>query len=209
MDVKTAYNQWADQYDTNENRTRDLEALALRECLESLSFRSCLELGCGTGKNTLFLMPKARTILAVDFSPEMLAKAREKIQSKQVRFHRADISKPWNFTPQQFDLITFSLVLEHIEDLGHVFREASKKMTPGGMLYLGELHPYKQYTGSKARFETSEGTTVLPCFNHHISDFTRAAEKCGFSVLKIREYFDENDRENPPRILSLLFRFEE
>ena len=33
MDTKQAYNVWASQYDTNENKTRDLEQHALRENL--------------------------------------------------------------------------------------------------------------------------------------------------------------------------------
>jgi hypothetical protein len=33
MNVKKAYNKWAEQYDTNNNKTRDLEAMALRKNL--------------------------------------------------------------------------------------------------------------------------------------------------------------------------------
>ena len=209
QDVKDAYNQWAGQYDTNENKTRDLEAGALREMLNGRSFSSCLELGCGTGKNTLFLRKLASKVLAVDFSPEMLARAKEKVKSNKVSFIQADISRPWDFSREQFDLITFSLVLEHIKDLHFVFAEARKKMTPGGMLYLGELHPFKQYTGTKARFESSQGTRVLTCFNHNISDFTGAAQANGFSILKIREYFDQTKEKSIPRIFSVIFRFEE
>ena len=50
MDVEKAYNLWADQYDTNHNKTRDLEAISLRETLADLKFDNCLEIGCGTGK---------------------------------------------------------------------------------------------------------------------------------------------------------------
>ena len=209
MDVRKAYDQWAEQYDTNDNRTRDLEARAIREHLEDLSFRACLELGSGTGKNTQFLLTRAQKVVAVDFSEEMLARARKKVQHEKVIFLRGDISKGWDFTKEHFDLITFSLVLEHIEDLDHVFREARQKMISGGMLYLGELHPFKQYAGTRARFETAEGTQVLQCFNHHLSDFTQAAQSNGFSIMKIGEYFDEGEQESLPRILSILFRLKE
>jgi ubiquinone/menaquinone biosynthesis C-methylase UbiE len=50
MNIKEAYNHWAKQYDTNLNKTRDLEAVALRESLANISFQTCLEIGCGTGK---------------------------------------------------------------------------------------------------------------------------------------------------------------
>jgi len=45
-----------------------------------------LELGCGTGKNTEWLVTKAKQITSVDFSPEMLVKAIEKIKSPKVEF---------------------------------------------------------------------------------------------------------------------------
>ena len=54
MSVEQAYNNWAEQYDSNENKTRDLEAKALREVLADMIFENCLEIGCGTGKNTRF-----------------------------------------------------------------------------------------------------------------------------------------------------------
>ncbi|HMG13896.1 MAG TPA: class I SAM-dependent methyltransferase [Saprospiraceae bacterium] len=86
MKIKDAYNIWSSIYDSNENNTRDLEARSLRETLEGLIFDNCLELGCGTGKNTEWLVAKARQITSVDFSPEMLAKTIEKIKSPKVEF---------------------------------------------------------------------------------------------------------------------------
>ena len=55
MNVQEAYDNWADQYDSNMNKTRDLEAVALRETLAYIPFDTCLEIGCGTGKNTEWL----------------------------------------------------------------------------------------------------------------------------------------------------------
>jgi ubiquinone/menaquinone biosynthesis C-methylase UbiE len=154
MDVKEAYNNWASQYDTNLNKTRDLEARALRASLASVTFDNCLEIGCGTGKNTIWLMEKASHVTAVDLSDEMLAKAREKISSSKVQFVQANITQPWTFARSSYDLVTFSLVLEHIEHLGDIFEKVFGVLKTGGHMYIGELHPFKQYTGSKARFET-------------------------------------------------------
>ncbi len=205
-DVQQAYNSWAQQYDSNENKTRDLEARSLRETLAPLSFEHCLEIGCGTGKNTVWLLEKAATVTAVDLSEEMLAKGKEKITSSNVTFVQADITQPWGFASKQFDLVGFSLVLEHIELLQPVFEKAASALKPGGYLYISELHPFKQYNGSKARFDTAEGTQVVTCFNHHITDFTTAANLARFELISINEYFDDDDRNNIPRLLTLLFQ---
>ncbi len=206
MNVQQAYNSWAAIYDSNINKTRDLEASALREILSSLPFNSCLEIGCGTGKNTAWLATKATRLLSADLSEAMLEKAKQKITAPHVQFVQADINAAWDFTSETFELAIFSLVLDHIENLAAVFEKLSHKIESGGHVYIGELHPFKQYAGTKARFETDNGTQVVTCFNHHISDFIQPALQHGFLVKDINEYFDDGDRNSIPRILTLLLQ---
>ncbi|RYY29995.1 MAG: class I SAM-dependent methyltransferase [Chitinophagaceae bacterium] len=204
MDPKQAYDFWSSLYDTNKNNTRDLEAVALKETLADIPFNNVLEIGCGTGKNTGWLMKKAKKVLGVDLSPGMLEQARIKFNEPDVSFINADINEEWNFTDARYDLITFSLVLEHIESLAPVFKKAFTALESGGYVYVGELHPFKQYTGTKARFDTADGRQVVDCFNHHISDFTMAATAAGFRIIQLNEYFDTPDRNEIPRILTLV-----
>ena len=170
MNNKEAYNKWSATYDTVLNRTRDLEAMAFRKTLSGQNFSCVLELGCGTGKNTEWLATNANQLTAVDFSEEMMDKAKEKVKHKHVNFVHGDISCEWNFANSKVDLVTCSLVLEHIRDIDFIFKQASNFLNRGGLFYIGELHPFKQYEGSKARFETTTGIFVLECFTHHISD---------------------------------------
>ena len=82
MSIEVAYNAWAKQYDTNENKTRDLDLKATAETLEKYEFKSVLELGCGTAKNTIWLLSKAECVVGLDFSEEMLRIAKKKITNK-------------------------------------------------------------------------------------------------------------------------------
>lgn len=206
MNTQQAYDRWASQYDTNHNKTRDLEGQAMQATLASLSFARCLEIGCGTGKNTAWLLEKAAEVTAVDLSAQMLDQARAKIPPARVQFIQADITTSWTFLHSPYDLVSFSLVLEHIENLEPVFQEAARSLNPGGHIYLGELHPFKQYSGTKARFDTPEGRQVVPCFNHHISDFLLAARRQGLEPVEVNEFFDHPDRKGIPRILTILFK---
>jgi ubiquinone/menaquinone biosynthesis C-methylase UbiE len=205
MDINHAYNSWAAQYDTNENKTRDLEGLALKKLLSGNAYKHCLEVGCGTGKNTQWLLTICDQITAIDLSQGMLEIAKNKIKSAKVSFSEVDITKDWSFAKDRYDLVTFSLMLEHIEDLHAVFHKVSKVTATGSQVYIGELHPFKQYAGSKARFETETGTQILTCFNHHVTDFLQAATASGFQLIQLEEQFDEGDRSQLPRILNLLF----
>ena len=206
MDVRQAYDQWSAQYDANRNRTRDLESTALREVLAGLSGGDCLEIGCGTGKNTRWLADRCARVIAVDLSPSMLAVAREKVKAEHVTFVEADILGPWTFAESRYDLVTFSLVLEHIEHLEPILRNVDGVLKPGGLVYIGELHPFKQYSGTKARFETSEGARVVTCFDHHLSDFVQAAKAVRLRVEDVREFFDADDATALPRVLVLMLR---
>ena len=205
MEISNAYNSWAAQYDTNDNKTRDLEALALKKILSGNAYKHCLEVGCGTGKNTEWLLTICDQITAIDLSKGMLDIAKNKIKSAKVSFSEVDITKDWTFAKDRYDLVTFSLMLEHIEDLYAVFQKLSKVTASGSRVYIGELHPFKQYAGSKARFETETGTQVLTCFNHHVTDFLQAANASGFQLIQLEEQFDDDDRNQIPRILNLLF----
>lgn len=204
--IRKLYNSWAGIYDTNENKTRDLEAIALRGTLKGHQVHTCLELGCGTGKNSIFLKEIANQLIAVDGSENMLEKARKRLSGHSVNFHLADINLEWSFLKGQVDLVVFSLVLEHIEALEPVFEKLSRAVAGGGLVYIGELHPFKQYSGSVARFEDETGLHVLPAFTHHVSDFTQPALKYGFRIVQLEEYFDGDDRSQLPRILSILLQ---
>lgn len=205
MDARKAYNTWASQYDTNNNKTRDAEGEALRGTLANIPFDSVLEIGCGTGKNTKWFIEHGKEVTAVDLSEEMLAKAKEKITSHKVQFKQADITLPWTFINKNYDLVSFSLVLEHIYNLDHIFNEASKSLKTGGYIYIGELHPYKQYLGTKARFDTEEGQQIVECFNHHISEFIQSAKKYRLRLVDLNEFFDDEETKIP-RILSIVLK---
>lgn len=206
MTISEAYNHWAKIYDSNPNKTRDLDKTATQQILQKLDFEEVVELGCGTGKNTEWLVQKAKSIIALDFSEGMLAKARAKINSSKVTFLQADITQNWNIPQDSADLICCNLILEHIEDLEVVFRQTYMTLKKDGHFFVCELHPFKQYIGSKARFETENGVEELEVYTHHISDFIDTAAKCGFRLVELKEWFDEGGNRKVPRLLSLVFQ---
>lgn len=217
MDNQQAYDVWAESYDTGRNKTRDIEANALRESLSDCpaSELDILEIGCGTGKNTGWLLSKAKNLVGVDFSAKMLARAKEKIADEHVEFRKCDLREEWTFSEKQFDLVTCSLALEHIEDINFVFGQARRVLRAGGLFYIGELHPFKQYQGSKARFETAPGVFELECFVHHVSEFFRAAKENNFESVDLKEWFDDKSEEEVgdgkqiPRLLTMIFKARE
>jgi ubiquinone/menaquinone biosynthesis C-methylase UbiE len=206
MNIQQAYTDWSATYDQDRNLTRDLDEIVTRETLAPLRSNSTLEIGCGTGKNTALLAQISQQVSAIDFSEGMIAKARVKLSFDNVRFIVADISKPWHFADQSFDLIVCNLVLEHIADLSFVFAEASMVLREGGRFFVSELHPFRQYQGTQARFQRNQETTQIPAFVHHVSDFIGSGETNKLALSGMKEWWHPEDQNKLPRLVSFMFR---
>lgn len=205
MTIQDAYTEWSATYDSDRNLTRDLDQRVARQELKRFRCKSILELGCGTGKNTPMLASIGEHVHAVDFSAGMIEIARAKVTAPNVTFETADITKRWPVDDQSFELIVCNLVLEHIEDLNFIFAEASRVLVEGGRCFICELHPFRQYLGTQARFQRADDTKHIAAFTHHVTDFTNAALANGLMLKEMKEWWHEEDEGNTPRLISFLF----
>jgi len=205
MIIQDAYTDWSETYDSDRNLTRDLDHRVARQELDRFRCKSIIELGCGTGKNTPILASIAEHVHALDFSAGMIEKARTKVTAPNVTFEIADITKRWSSNDQSFDLIVCNLVLEHIEDLNFIFAEGSRVLVEKGRLFICELHPFRQYQGTQARFQRADDTKHITAFTHHITDFTNAALANELRLTEMKEWWHEEDEDKPPRLISFLF----
>lgn len=171
MHIAGAYDAWSATYDSDTNRTRDLDRRVFDELLAAATgqhrFTCAIEAGCGTGKNTARLAAAADRVLALDFSPGMLAIARQKVTAAHVTFAEADLTRAWPVAAGAADFVTFDLVLEHIADLAPVFVAAARALRRGGLLAVTELHPARQYEGKQAHFRRGNEVVAVPAFVHH------------------------------------------
>lgn len=205
MTVEDAYNAWSATYDSDQNRTRDLDEQVVRRELQDMRYKTVLEVGCGTGKNTKLLSEISERLHCLDLSRRMIEIARQRVASAHVVFEIADITRRWPSEDDVFDLVTCNLVLEHVEDLQFVFGEAARVLTHGGRFFVCELHPFRQYQGTQARFQEGDRTTYVPAFLHHVSDFFKAAETNQLELIRLREWWHNEDEGKPPRLISLMF----
>ena len=96
--------------------------------------RSIFDLGCGPGNITRLLAerwPSAR-VVGVDSSAEMLAKARQEVQS--VAFERADIAH-WS-PPAPADLLFSNATLHWLDDHAALLPRLAAQLAPGGVLAI-------------------------------------------------------------------------
>jgi ubiquinone/menaquinone biosynthesis C-methylase UbiE/predicted ester cyclase len=192
--VRDAYDRWAPTYDSDDNRTRDLDGRLLRALDWPWSDLDVVEIGCGTGKNTEWLAPRSRSVVGLDVSLAMLDRARKRAPA--ARFVRADLLEPWPLDTASADAVRFDLVLEHVAtaDLPRVFAEARRVLRPGGRLRVCELHPDRQAGGSRAHFHADGQRIDVPAHAHVVEDYASG----GFGVAAIEHAADGDER---PRLV--------
>ena len=207
MNIADAYSTWAASYDSDRNLTRDLDRDVTRELIGPGPIPVALEAGCGTGKNTRCLAQVAGKVYALDFSAGMLDVARRNVPDENVHFRQADLTGRWPCPSSHASLVSFNLVLEHIENMGDALQEAARVLLPGGRLFISELHPFRQYQSSQARFLDADGGEVrIPAFTHHISDYLGAARASGFELVRFDEWWHPDDQPGgAPRLATFVF----
>ena len=100
-----------------------------------------LEVGCGAGILTTWLVEHGATVTAFDVSDEMVALARRAVGGR-ASLLVADLAKPLSFAADRsFDLVVASLVLHYVEDWQHVFTELRRVLAPGGVVVFSTHHP--------------------------------------------------------------------
>jgi ubiquinone/menaquinone biosynthesis C-methylase UbiE len=205
-DVSRAYDRWATTYDSDANATRDLDAIVVRDAAPDPANLDVLELGCGTGKNTVWLAERARSVVAMDFSRGMLDVARRRLSHANTAFLQHDVRARWPIADASFDLVIGNLILEHVADVASVFDEASRVLRTGGRLFVCELHPYRQLRGGQAHFtDVATGDTVYVAAHvHSSSDYVNAGIRAGLTLERLGEWDD--DAASVPRLLSVTFR---
>lgn len=101
-------------------------------------FKTILDVGSGSGqilKHILKHTTSETTIVACDLSPQMLIRARERLNTERVDFVAADMTH-LPFADNSFDCITCGWVIEHLPEPTPGLKEMTRVLKPGGSLLL-------------------------------------------------------------------------
>jgi len=136
-DVLDAYRRWAPVYDytfglvAGESRRHAVQVLNQRQ-------GRILEVGVGTGLS----LPDYKShleVVGIDLSPEMLEKARERVNEEKLDhvtgLHEMDASD-LKFADGSFDIVVAMFVMTVVPDPEKVMRELSRVVKPGGEVML-------------------------------------------------------------------------
>jgi phosphatidylethanolamine/phosphatidyl-N-methylethanolamine N-methyltransferase len=136
--VRDAYRRWAPVYDYTFGRIAEQGRHSAVEVINNAPQGRVLEVGVGTG---LSLPDYTRhlEIVGIDLSPEMLEKARERVDSEGLKnvtgLHEMDAAD-LRFPDNSFDTVVAMFVMTVVPDPERVMRELARVTKPAGEVLL-------------------------------------------------------------------------
>src|SRR5918996_3736926 len=178
------YRIWSETYD-GPNSAFEYDEPVLAELVAGLPKGVALDAACGTGRLSALLAERGHRIIGVDSSPDMLARARERVPAGD--FHLGDLSR-LPVPDDSVDLIVCSLALTHVPDLKPVLAEFARVLRPGGHLMTCDIHPDWLERGAIPPVRLPDGRPGrLASHRHLVGDYLRAALPLGLQVRRCEE----------------------
>lgn len=114
-----AYDTWLDAYQGD---------------LDQAKGRQVLDLGCGTGADTQYLIERGYSVLSADYSRSALQSIRRFIPGSETQY--VDMNAPFPFSDEQFPVIVADMSLHYFDRKKTVqlMREIKRVLTHGGVL---------------------------------------------------------------------------
>jgi SAM-dependent methyltransferase len=171
------YRAWASTYDSPGNQLIDTEEPIVREILAGLPVGVALDAACGTGRHAAHLAALGHSVIGVDSSPDMVARAR--VRLPDATFHHADLlSLP--VPDQHVDLVVCALALTHVPDLAPVFAQFVRVLRPGGHLVVSDSRGILEGLGTPMVNPGPDGRPAfMPNRSWRTSDYLQAALPLG------------------------------
>jgi SAM-dependent methyltransferase len=214
LPVLDGYAAWASRYDEEDNPLAFIEGPAILDACGNVAGLSVLDVGCGTGRHSIPLIQAGARVVGIDFSPEMLAIARRRVEERQMlesprtavrglgEFHQHSLPDPFPFADQSFDLVIMGLVIEHVAELDAVMRETYRVLKLGGRCLVSALHPERTAAGQRARFldPTTGLRTPIATIHRTEEEYLSPARSAGFIIDESKTLFGTAElASNSPR----------
>jgi len=181
-DVEDGYTQWAPVYD-GPNPAIEGEQPVVHGILGELPVGVALDAACGTGRHAAKLSELGHSVIGVDTTDAMLEIARKKVPDADFRRGRLE---DLPLDDESVDVVTCSLALTHVPDLGPVMREFARVLRPGGTVVLSDMHPFNTMMGGGIAGWGSDITKGIPYvvnLVHQMSDYVAAFNAAGLSIV--------------------------
>lgn len=136
--VTKSYARWAPIYDKTFGAITNVGRRAATEYINGQEGTDILEVGVGTG----LALPRydaSKSVIGIDFSHDMLAKAQDKVDSlnlSQVKELRQMDARTLDFPDNSFDHVAAMHIVSVVPEPERVMAEMSRVLRPGGKIVI-------------------------------------------------------------------------
>jgi len=163
--VAARYDSW---YDTELGSVSDQVERHLAQSMFKAPGPKVLEIGCGTGQYTSWLLQEGYEVTAVDISGEMIALAQKKIaaleentsKAKPVHWWHADITEILDHL-ETYDGIFSMTAFEFVPKPENVLQKLFSRLKPGGCLMIGLIAGMSAWSEYYAEAARNKPTSVF------------------------------------------------
>ncbi|WP_205325117.1 class I SAM-dependent methyltransferase [Glycomyces sp. YM15] len=100
-----------------------------------------LDVGCGPGHYAAALLERGASVVGVEGSAELLARAKQQV-GERAELRQHDLELPLDFAEDaSFDAVLCALVIHHITDRAGLLAEIFRVLRPGGRFLISTTHP--------------------------------------------------------------------
>ena len=187
VSAREGYGLWSPSYEETVKEDLDLWLLDQVRTVDWAATCRAADLGCGTGRTGSWLAAHGvRRIDGIDLTPEMLERARRRGVFETLAV--ADVCAS-RLEEHAYDLVTTSLVDEHLRDLAPLYRESARIARAGAAFVVVGFHPFFiMKVGMPTHFDGPDGRPIaIETYVHLFSDHVQAALAAGWWLAEMHE----------------------
>lgn len=164
----TAKNAWREVFrNDGEVFPKPLEdMLKVEKMFEERGVKKVLDLGCGSGRHTVYLAEHGFDVSGIDDAQEGIEITKTKLEAKKLKadLKLGDIYEKLPYQDGSFDAIVSTQTMHHnkIEKIRELIKEMERVLTPGGMIFITVRRRENPNEGNGADEEKLADRTFAP-----------------------------------------------
>lgn len=166
--------------------------------LPDVKDKRVLDAGCAAGWYTKWLLENGASVIALDFSPNMVEMTKRRVRNS-AEVIIADLNEPLHFIEDEsIDIVLSSLTLHYIRNFDAVMSEFNRILKNAGQLVFSVHHPFMDFTVFNKEnyfltelledgWKTNNGKVKVQFYRRPLSAIISPVINAGFMIEKLLE----------------------
>ncbi|HEV3309055.1 MAG TPA: class I SAM-dependent methyltransferase [Chloroflexota bacterium] len=184
-DANAAY--WDERMGDGNDFQLQLVAPAMDRLLELRPGETILDIGCGNGLTSRRLSDQGAEVVAFDFAPAMVDRARARSLGRNDRIDylvvdATDIDALLSLGESRFDAAVSSMALMDMAEIDPLFTALTRLLKPGGRFVFAITHPCFNNSGTTRMYEETDDGELHRIYSVKVSRYLNLGTAMGLAL---------------------------